>query len=189
MPKKPPPTTLGEDWDADKFLRHINSDDHLRTVLGAHLYIESVLGELIEAVVPFPEDLNIRSRRFDERLRWALALGVLHPTEAPAYKALNDLRNELAHGLADYVTKEQTRRVVDSLGDFQRQLMNANLGGRDPAEGDLEAVLVALFVQLKAHAEGLPMAARVNPANTWRAGVTERLAADKPFRFHESDPP
>src|SRR5205823_4705969 len=134
------------------------------------------------------EDLNIRNRRFDDRLRWALALGVLHPSEAPAYKAVNDLRNELAHGLADYVTNEQARRVVDSLGEFQRQLINANLGGRDPDERDLNTVLVSLFVQLKAHAEAIPKAARINPANTWRAGVAERLAAGKPFRFHESDP-
>lgn len=149
--------------------------------------MESVLAELIEAAVPYPEDLNVRNRRFNERLRLASALGLLHPRELPAYQAVQDPRNELAHRLANYVTNEQARQVVASLGEYQRQLINANLGGRDPDESDLTLVLVSIFAQLKSHAETLPLAARMALENTWRAGVTQRLAAGEPFRFHESD--
>jgi hypothetical protein len=172
-----PPKTSGT-FDPADYLRHISADDHLRVVLGAHLYIEAVLGELIERVIPYPEEINVAGRRFDERLRWASALGILHPDEVPAYKAVNDLRNEMAHGLAEFVNVGQVDDLIKRLTAFQLQVVATNIGGRPLPGKHLLDVLVTLFVLLKARLDQLPDGARLVPGNTWRARMDLSQAGD-----------
>jgi hypothetical protein len=166
--RKKPPRTDGN-FDPADYLRHISADDHLRVVLGARLYIEAVLGELIGKVIPYPEEIKLAGRRFEERLRWASALGILHPEEVPAYKALNDLRNEMAHGLAEFVTVGQVDDLIKKLSPFQLQMVTTNLGSKPIPGRHLLDVVVTLFVLLKARLDQLPDGARLLPANTWRA--------------------
>jgi hypothetical protein len=168
MRKKPPPTR-GASFDPADYLRKISATDHLRIVLGAHLYIEAVLGDLVVAVVPYPEALNIESRRFDDRLRWACALGLLHPDEVPAYRTLNDLRNEMAHGVAEFVNVGQVDHLINTLSVDQLKMVTTNIGGRPLPGRHLLDVLVTLFVLLKARLDNLPDSARLTPASTWRA--------------------
>jgi hypothetical protein len=163
-----PPETSGN-FDPEEYLKKISANDHLRVVLGAHLYIEAALGDLIEAVLPYPEELNVTRRRFEERLRWASALGIVHPDEIPAYKAVNDLRNGMAHGVAEFVNVGQVDDLINKLGPEQLQMVTKSLGGRPLPGRHLLDVLVTLFALLKARLDHMPDSAKLAPGNTWRA--------------------
>src|SRR6266851_7578602 len=115
--RRPPPGTMAEDFDLEKYIANINSNDPLRIVLAGHLYIEAAFTALIEAVIPFPADLPVSKESFDRKIRLALALGILDPSEAAGYRALNDLRNDLAHGLPPHVTVGQVESLVNRLSE------------------------------------------------------------------------
>jgi hypothetical protein len=172
--KKAPPITSGSQFDTEKYLQHINAADPLRAVLGGHLFIEAALGELIEAVLPFPQSAKVTGLRFDERLRWASALGILHPSEVPAYQAVNDLRNELAHGLAETVTVGQVGDLIGRLNEDQTERIRGIVGGDPKAGLHLLEVLITLFVELKSRLDVLPDTARLQPGKTWRGLTTDR---------------
>ncbi len=106
------PPMPGAAFDVEKHMASINAADPLRVVLDGHLYIEAALTALIEAVMPFPDDLPVAKESFDRKVRLALALGILHLSEAGAYRAPNDLRKDMAHGLPPHVTVGQVDELI-----------------------------------------------------------------------------
>jgi len=152
-------------------MANINSDDPLRIVLAGHLYVEAALTALIEAVIPFPADLPVSKESFDRKIRLALALGILHPSEATGYRALNELRNDLAHGLPPHVTVGQVESLVHHLSELQKTAIEAGIVDHVIRPGrDLQPVLVGLFVLLQSRYNSAPEPKALS-LTTWRSRV------------------
>src|SRR5450631_531335 len=167
--RRPAPATLADDFDLQKYMTNINSDDPLRIVLSGHLYIEAALTALIECVLPFPDDLPVSKESFERKIRLAMALGVLHPTEAAGYRALNELRNDLAHTVPPHVTVGQTERLVDQLSKLQKTAIEGGIADHVIRPGrDLQPVLVGLFVILQSRYNTAPEPKALS-LTTWRA--------------------
>ena len=72
----------------------------------AHLWVESLLIGLIEVSLAQPEVLDLDRMTFAQKLRLAEACGGLQPETVPWIRALNRLRNSLAHELDGEATDE-----------------------------------------------------------------------------------
>jgi hypothetical protein len=81
-------------------------------ILTVHLEIEAVLAEALRRKLPEPKRLfHARALSFSHNLSFCEALGVLDAQLAAGIRAVNRLRNELAHRLTGVPT-------VDSLAKF-----------------------------------------------------------------------
>src|SRR5437016_971070 len=91
------------------FLKALYTEDMLGAVIRTHLYIENALISFIATSLVFPEEFDFSKLNFPQKINLAQAMGLLFPHEIPAYKSLNNLRNDLAHHL-DYVVTEKDVR-------------------------------------------------------------------------------
>lgn len=83
-------------FDFELLQRQMNADDPVSVLLRGHLWIESMLVELIRAELPVPE-----AWRELDRLSWSSKLGLAvaqgNTPDFTSFVVLNRLRNRLAH--------------------------------------------------------------------------------------------
>lgn len=92
--------------DVQRLRDHLNSESGQTAVLKAHLWVESLLIGLIEVSLPSPGVLDLDRMTFAQKLKLAEASGGLQPEVVPWVKALNRLRNRLAHELDEDASDE-----------------------------------------------------------------------------------
>jgi hypothetical protein len=93
----------------------------LTAVLKAHLWVEASLIGLIEVSLAKPGVLDLDRMTFAQKLRLAEASGGLQPEVVPWVRALNKLRNNLAHELdgdASDEALEELARFADKRLDL-----------------------------------------------------------------------
>lgn len=137
----------GPNLDPEAYLWAIDTKDFLRLVITGHLYIESVLIQLIKKRAPQnaggAEDL-----RFMALVDRAITLGLVQADERESYRRLNGMRNKLAHELGGIVTMGDVEDFLKTLSQPQLNLVSA-LTQRPVAWGiDRQPALVVLFVDL-----------------------------------------
>src|SRR5215204_6399931 len=87
---------------AEQFTEHFRFvDDMVQVVLPGHLFIEQTLDTILEKFVFHPEYLRKIRLTFDQKFNLARSISLdEHDTEMwKLVKAINNLRNELAHSL------------------------------------------------------------------------------------------
>lgn len=78
------------------FFQHLTAEDELGVVLRAQIHIEAGVNDLLNSLVPRPDDLP--RLQFEGRVRLACSLGLSRKYLEPL-KSLGDLRNRFAHRL------------------------------------------------------------------------------------------
>lgn len=138
------------------FRRHFGTEADtslLESVLRAHLWIDSLLSDLIRARVEYPDVLELDRTSFAARVTWAQALGFIDPADAPWYRALNRVRNRLAHQLGSEPTEEDIADVIATLQGrssvmadeviANEEMLRSYLGGRpDAPSSRLKAAMI-----------------------------------------------
>lgn len=103
--------------DVRRALRHIyEADDAVVIVIRGHILIDNFLRTCLDKYIrggmaPFDNS------RFDAKLKLAYAVGLVSDDEQPLFQAFNRLRNDLAHHLDAYVTKEDEHRIKQTIRD------------------------------------------------------------------------
>lgn len=100
--------------DIQKLRNHLDAGSGLSAVLRAHLWVESMLIGLIEVSLANPSALDLDRMTFAQKLRLAEASGGLQPEVVPWVRALNRLRNNLAHKLDEDASDD----ALDDLARF-----------------------------------------------------------------------
>ena len=99
--------------DVQRLRDHLSDDSGQTAVLKAHLWVESMLIGLIEVSLPRPSVLDLDRMTFAQKLRLAEATGGLQSEMVPWLKALNRLRNRLAHELDEDASDEAFDRLAE----------------------------------------------------------------------------
>lgn len=72
------------------------SDNDLVAVMRGHLYVEAAVNRLIDAMLPFPQELSDSRLGWPQRVDLALALGLKAQYGGPL-KKIGQIRNKFAH--------------------------------------------------------------------------------------------
>jgi hypothetical protein len=97
-------------------------DDPVSLVLHAHLFIEQCLEETIKRHIARPEALQT-GFRFNQKVELAEALEVLRPEFSPAFKAINALRNKVAHEFGYLPTGEDIQKLKEKFDPRLTELL------------------------------------------------------------------
>lgn len=135
-----------------KFLNHEQIDELITgklsfdntlfsPIMTAHLFLERVLEELIKDQLVFPDQfLKENYLRFDSKIKLALALGVLEENHFSAFKALNRIRNKLAHDWDYSLSDKELNSLKVDWTDIQKTAFKKALG-----KGTPEAARIAVI--------------------------------------------
>lgn len=105
----------------DSFHDALMGEDELGVVLRAHFYIEAELEALINALLPFPEELP--RLRYEQKLKLVCALG-LDRTAFRPLKELGDLRNSFGHQIGSKLTEGMVKKLFDSFPPEDQALIH-----------------------------------------------------------------
>lgn len=136
--------------EADLILAAIEPQAFHIAITG-HLAIERVIEVCISESVPNPSYLDLVRNKFAQKLSLAVAFGILEESATPAYKALNALRNRVAHDLVHTLDKQAVVDLRNCLSPTQRRGLLAS----PPVDlvQALREVVVALYSELRAAVE------------------------------------
>ncbi|PLX33590.1 MAG: hypothetical protein C0605_16085 [Hyphomicrobiales bacterium] len=84
------------DPEADKFYKLLMGEDELGVVIRSHIFVESVLDELLDQLIPYSRHLSSMNLSYHQKITLAVAMG-LHEELQESLKALGKLRNDFAH--------------------------------------------------------------------------------------------
>jgi hypothetical protein len=104
----------------NSMLNHINADDPLQIVVRGHLYVEAMLNKLICLRFPFPKAIDLADMHYPIKVDLAVALGMLSKDDAGSFRALNKLRNRLAHNIEYRVTSKDVRELLGTISPTMR---------------------------------------------------------------------
>lgn len=128
------------------------SESPLAQVIRGHLWVESALIALLEAVLPFPEHVDLARFSFAQKLALATAHGFISPEDLPTYQRLNKIRNQLAHSLSSAVKEDDLRDLANSFGPVTRRIYDDYYSAPERTLGtwkqQLGTVLALLYIRL-----------------------------------------
>lgn len=91
--------------DINIFLEDTKGENPLQIILRGHLYIEHEIVSLLRLELKDP-DFILKGLMFENKLKLAVALGIMPKESFSVYKRLNEIRNKYAHQL-EYELTEQ----------------------------------------------------------------------------------
>jgi hypothetical protein len=115
MPERPKPEPV-----SDPLLQALFGEDELGVVIRAHIHIEARLNEVLDLLVPYPDQLP--RLRYEQRARLACALG-LKEDIFPPLKALGDIRNRFGHKLDTSLTAAMVDELYDAFSPDERDVL------------------------------------------------------------------
>jgi hypothetical protein len=120
-------------------------------VVTGHVALERVIEICIIESLPNPAALDLERIPFSQKLALSLALGILEESSMPAYKALNALRNRVAHDLVLALDKQAALDLRNCLSVAQRTGLSSS-PTVDPL-AVLREIVGALYSELRAALE------------------------------------
>lgn len=150
--------------DLNLYLSHTNGRSIVEVLLRGHLWVEKHLIALLESELSRPEKLDLDRMTFSQKVKLADALGMLRPDEVGAIRALNGMRNKLAHDLSGSPSREDVTRFGQAMPESQRELAAKLLavmpveevesGDKDHELGrELATAVLALLTELEQHSQ------------------------------------
>ncbi|GAC1468014.1 MAG: hypothetical protein PVSMB11_03610 [Desulfuromonadaceae bacterium] len=85
-----------------------------------HLYVEASLNRLISLRFLVPKAFDLATMHYPAKVDLAVALGMLGKDELGSLRALNTLRNRLAHNIEHKVTEKEVRQLLDTMSPTVR---------------------------------------------------------------------
>jgi hypothetical protein len=135
-------------FDMPTLTEHLNAPDPIALVLRAHLYVETILQQRIEAAFADKRALDLSRMNFSTKIKLARALGKIDAADAGAFGLLNKLRNKFAHNLATQLTDQDEKTLNNALTPGRRGIVNLLLAGKPlPLMGRLRCDLIALIIE------------------------------------------
>jgi hypothetical protein len=98
------------------------SDDDLGAVIRGHLYVEAAVNRLIDAMLPFPQELSDSRLGWPQRVDLALALGLKAQYGSPL-KKIGQIRNKFAHRPDASLDDKDVSGLYDSLDAEDRDIV------------------------------------------------------------------
>ncbi len=123
----------------EAFEAALNHEDDLGAVIRVHLHIEHHVNQLLELLVPFPEDLKSVKLDYDNRVKLLSALRI-KPESTKVLSALGTMRNKFAHNLNYKLDKSNVKNLYETIGSSDKEILQrvySNLRKKDEHK-DLE---------------------------------------------------
>lgn len=132
-------------FDRDKFRQRMRIRSKGHKLLVAHLYLDHVVSALLSESMVAPAALDLERMGFAQKLQIAGALGLIRAEERAMLKAVNDVRNRLAHRLDFEMNDEQIARIRSATpSELTAWAMNQS-GGRRISLGNLLTGIVVFM--------------------------------------------
>ena len=97
-------------------------DDDLGSVIRVHLHIEHHVNEILELLVPFPQDLKAVKLDYDGKVNLLPVLGV-KPENIKVLTALGTMRNKFAHNLNYKLDKSNVKNLYETLDSDSKEIL------------------------------------------------------------------
>ena len=133
------------------YMAQMNAESPLEIVLRGQLWIEGELTMLIRTALPFPQHLDFSRMHFATKISLGAALSALPPDTHNALKALNKLRNTLAHDHLYELSVVDEQTLLNAMPPYgQEAIMAAEGSGAFPAKLRLTlAYLLGMMVSMR----------------------------------------
>jgi hypothetical protein len=112
--------------DRKQFIRHLfEPESSFEVLLRGHLWIESLITSILEVQVVDAKALDLDRLAFRQKVDIAQAFGFIGPDDGTALRALNRLRNRLAHDLKMEPSEGDIRELLTTLAGPTQAAFNA----------------------------------------------------------------
>lgn len=106
-------------------------EDDLGAVIRVHLHIESFVNEIIQVLVPYPDELKPIRLDYFGKVNLLGALGV-EPANLKVLLTLGNMRNKFAHNLNYQLDSSNVKGLYESLGsDLKEKLQMSHNNARN----------------------------------------------------------
>ena len=109
-------TVFAVDFDKDRFRQHMLVESPLEVVLRGHLWTEAMLDRSIAVKLQHPHHVDLGRLAFVVKAELAASLGLVPSDALAGFRALNRIRNRIAHDLDFEYSPEQEAELVAGLG-------------------------------------------------------------------------
>jgi len=83
-------------------------------ILIAHLYLDHILNQIMIDNLPKPDELELDRIGFSQKIQISIAYGLIFHQDKSMLKAVNDLRNAMAHKLEFEISSKQISKLRSS---------------------------------------------------------------------------
>ena len=109
----------------------LTGQDEIGVVIRAHIYIEQLVNEALERLIPYPDPMEAMRLDYSQRVHLLVALGLKEQHLSPLL-ALGRLRNKFAHKLDAGLTEGVVNDFFRTFDGENRQIIqNAYSSARD----------------------------------------------------------
>ncbi|PEP08173.1 hypothetical protein CN577_11590 [Bacillus toyonensis] len=98
-----------------KFSKDIKNEEPLYVFLKTHLYVESIMIQILEKNVPNPKAIKFNTFNFAQKVQLVHALNIMEDDMRGAYNKFNRVRNDLAHYHNKEIDEETIKELYDTL--------------------------------------------------------------------------
>lgn len=109
----------------DALAKDLARDDDMGAVVRAHIRIENILIQIVEALLPEPSVVKRMNLDFDGYVNLALALGLAKEL-GPSLRAMGSLRNKFAHRLGTELDVPAVKNLYESLPPRDKKQIHAS---------------------------------------------------------------
>jgi hypothetical protein len=121
--------------DIERFEQHLfEPESSFEVLLRGHLWIENFIGRILELQIVNQGVLDLDRMSFRQKIDIAQAFGFIGQEDGQALKALNRLRNKLAHNLMAEPGEEEIRHLVSTLTGAKKAAFDAVMNHPDTAQ-------------------------------------------------------
>lgn len=106
----------------------VQRSDPLELLIRGHLWLEYSINALLERALEDASHLDRARLSFSQRLAVAAALGLIEAEEVNAIRAINRLRNRVAHELDAEISTEDEERILQAAGPGLRAVVEKPVG-------------------------------------------------------------
>lgn len=130
----------------NRFLRDVRDDSPELLLLRGHLYIETEIIRLITQELPNSDAINLATDlNFLQRLKLAVALGLLNPSEANTFSRLNTMRNSLTH-VPFEISRQDELNLYGYLDKSLQDVLERHM--TEPFPNFLKQILLRLWLKV-----------------------------------------
>jgi hypothetical protein len=129
-----------------QLLSHLNAGKPLETVLRGHLWIERGMNLILERVSVDESELGRARLTFAQKVAVLAALGHIEEDEAVAVRAVNGVRNRLAHDVSAELSKDEVNALGSGFSVRLRELAGPELRNALPERAFAQGIATIVVV-------------------------------------------
>ncbi|WP_424536801.1 hypothetical protein ACOZ38_44380 [Sphaerisporangium viridialbum] len=147
--------------DKQRLLEHLNAQEPLQIIIRGHLWVELMINDVLQEVLPRPEHLQKARLSFSQRIHLAAAMQLISSEDLPSMLKLNRIRNTAAHELNSTIDAVAVQELISTLSPKMRFIA---FNGRpvDEFPSDLRTIIATMVVMLDGVRDGLVASRRAS---------------------------